>query len=175
MDHSERVSFVSSLAAFILDWDCRDFVICGNFNANLSGDERWGSSGFDTTSEEFVGFLELLGLYDVPFNGSLLTFFNSGFSSVHSRLDWFIISSEAGGWNHNMIQRAMFKMLSDHIPIVLSSGQILYGPRLFRFFNTWCKGAEPQNLVSNLWHELDLSSSSLWFKFSQLRAKIRNW
>lgn len=32
-----------------------------------------------------------------------------------------------------------------------------------------------KNLVSNSWHELDLSFSSLCFKFSQLRMKVKNW
>lgn len=119
--------------------------------------------------------MELLGLQDVPLNGFSLTFFSSGPSGIHRKLYWFIISSEAGGWCPNMIQRAVFRMLSDNIPIVLSSGQFLSGLRPFRFFYTWCKDIKLQNLVSNLWHVLDLSSSSLQFKFSQLRAKIWDW
>lgn len=39
-NHRERSSFFSSLISFISKWDYRDFIIFGDFNVILSGDER---------------------------------------------------------------------------------------------------------------------------------------
>lgn len=51
-------------------------------------------------------------------------------------LDRFMVSSETGMWCHNVIQKAVFHICSDHIPIVLSGGQFFTGPKTFKFFNT---------------------------------------
>lgn len=118
--------------------ECQDFIICGDFNAILRSEERWGSNGFGEASEEFVGFVDLLGLADLPLQGSSFTYFCSGPSGARSRLDRFLVSSKAGNWCHNMLQKAEFKLVSDHISILLSSGQFSFGPKPFRFFNIWC-------------------------------------
>lgn len=44
----------------------------------LGSDERWGSYGFNEASEEFVGFVNSLGLQDLPLHGSFFTYFCSG-------------------------------------------------------------------------------------------------
>lgn len=85
-----------------------------------------------------MDLVELLGLQDLPLHGFSFTFFSSDPSKARSRLDWFLISSEVSDWCHNVIQRASFKLLSNHILIVLSCGNFLFGSRPFRFFNTRC-------------------------------------
>lgn len=84
------------MASFISNWDCWDFIICGELNAVLGSDERWGSDGFNMASEEFIGFVHSLGLHDMPIHGSFYTFFCNGPSGARSRLDRFLVSSEAG-------------------------------------------------------------------------------
>lgn len=141
-DHHERSSFFTALVSFIFYWDCRDFINFGNFNVVLSDNERWGSNGFDSALQELVDLVEVFGLQDLPLRGSPFTFLSSGQSKARSQLDRVFISSEAGGWCHNVIHRAYFNLLSDHIPIILSCGNFLFGSRSFRFFNTWCSDAD---------------------------------
>lgn len=51
------------------------------------------------------------------------------------------------------MQKVVFKILSDHIPIALTSGQLDFGPRSFRFVNVWGEDIDLLNLVTNVWHE----------------------
>lgn len=74
-----------------------------------------------------------------------------------------------------MVKRVVFCIYSDHIPIVLSTSQFNSGPKLFRFFNMWCKGLDLQDLVSSTWREMESPSLSTWDKFKQLRVKVKSW
>lgn len=69
----------------------------------------------------------------------------------------------------------MFKLISDHIPIVITCGHMSSGPRPFRFFSVWYSDSELQNLVTNAWQDLDLNSPFPLCKFNQLRSKVRSW
>lgn len=122
-----------------------------------------------------MGLVEQLDLQDLLLHGSPFTFFSYGMSGARSRLDCFLVSGAAGNWCHNVIQRANFKLVSDHIPIVLSTGQIASGLKPFKFFNTWCACSSLHNLVSSVWREAEPSTPSLWSKFSHLRAKVKGW
>lgn len=79
-------------------------------------------SGFDFASKDLVRFGELLGVLDMVIQDLSFTCYSSGPSKARSRLDKFFISCKARGWCHNVSQRAMFRLVSNHIPIVLSSG-----------------------------------------------------
>lgn len=88
-------------------------------------------------------------------------------------MDRFLVSSEAGSWFHNALQKAELKLVSDYIPIVLSFGHLSSRPTPFRFFNIWCVDQEFQTLVPNVWRELESRPSSLWGKFNHLRVRVR--
>lgn len=68
-DPSERASFFFSLVNFISNWDCSDFVVFGDFNSVLHGEDRWGNNGCGHASEELVEFSKSLGLQDMPLFG----------------------------------------------------------------------------------------------------------
>lgn len=134
-NHSDRLEFFLLLVTFVSSWDCRDYIIFGDFNAVLRGDEKWGCNGFDSASNDLVVLVEPLGLQDLPLHGSVFTFFSYGSSGARSRLDRFLVSSVVGTWYHNVIQQAVFRFVSDHIPITLSFVQLSPSPKPFRFFN----------------------------------------
>lgn len=102
-----------------------------------------------------------MAVQDLPLHDSMFTFFSYGPFGARNRLDHFLISRETRLWCHNVLQRVMFRLISDHIPIVLSSGQFSSELKPFRFFNIWCKDPDLQSLVSSTWQELDFSSSTL--------------
>lgn len=107
--------------------------------------------------------------------GSRFTYFSSGPSAARSRLEHFLISCGVGGWSHDVTQRAVLRLVSDHIPIVMSNGRMFLQPRPFKFFNSWRNDTELRRLVSDSWYKLDYVFSSFWFKFSCLWAKVRTW
>lgn len=105
--------------SFISEQDCHDYIIFKDFNVILNGDERWRSNGFDSASDDLVGFVESLGVLDLPLQGSHFTYFNSGASRARSHLDKFLISGEAGVraiMCHRKLSLDLY--MFDHIPIV---------------------------------------------------------
>lgn len=93
-----RVEFFNSLISFIVSCDCRDFIIFGDFNSVLNGDERWGINGFGSTSEELCNFVDALDFHDLSLLGSPFTFFGYGQSVTHSRIDKFLLSDGVLGF-----------------------------------------------------------------------------
>lgn len=64
---------------------------------------------------------------------------------------WTIFSflCEVGSWCHNLVEKAIFGVLFDHITLVIFSSDVLTGPRPFKFFNVQCKNNELQSVVNN--------------------------
>lgn len=73
----QTVVFFETLISFVNFWDCRDFVIFGDFNYVLRGDERWGANGFGVTSKELCFFLTRLSFMIFLFGGFSFTCFGS--------------------------------------------------------------------------------------------------
>lgn len=59
------MTFFNSLISFVNSWGYRDFVIFGDFNAVLRGDERWGTNGFGVALEELCSLVDSLELHDL--------------------------------------------------------------------------------------------------------------
>lgn len=71
-------------------------------------------------SEEFISLVKSLELQDLPLLGSNFIFFKSGNGCSRSRLDRFLISDVDFGWLDRVVQQAIVKFTSDHLPILLS-------------------------------------------------------
>lgn len=115
---AERALLFQSLIVFISVWDCSDYIIFGDFNVILGNKETWGNNGFSSASEELVSFVDDLELQNMPLLGLSFTFYDSGQFGARNRLDRFFISVDVGEWSYNVVRRAIFQMVSDHIPIV---------------------------------------------------------
>lgn len=138
---AERATFFQFLISFVLDWEFGNFIIFGDFNATPNSEERWSYSGFNSAVDDSVSLVGTLGLQDLPVGSSFL-YFSCGSSGTRSWLDGFLVSEEAGKWCHSVMLRVILKMVTNHIPIVLSSGRLSSKRRPFKFFNIWCKDKE---------------------------------
>lgn len=105
-----------------------NFIIFGDFNGILNSSECWGSNGLGSALDKLINFVETLELQDLPLSGSFFTSFSNGPSVARSKLDQFHILAQASNWCHQVTQKVVFKFQSDHIPIVLSGGQVDLGP-----------------------------------------------
>lgn len=63
---SERIIFFDSIISFVLNWECRDFIIFGYFNSTMHGEEWWGVNGFGNVSDEFWYLVDAFDLHDLP-------------------------------------------------------------------------------------------------------------
>lgn len=64
-----------------------------------------------------------------------LLFFFEWQSIAHSRIDRFLVAGGAGSWFCNLTQKALICFMSNHVPIIASSGDMSSGQRPFRLFN----------------------------------------
>lgn len=90
-----KVFFFDNIISFVQNWDCRDFVIFGDFNCALHGEEYWGVNSFRSVSKELINLVEALHLHDLPLRGSQFTFFGSGQVTAQSRIDKSFILERA--------------------------------------------------------------------------------
>lgn len=68
--------------------------------------------------------------------------------------------------------------LSDHRPIMLIVGTVNYGPRPFRFYNSWLLNSEFKSLVQEWWSSTTFQGWSgyiLQQKLKALKVKIKSW
>lgn len=128
-DGNDIVAFLDDWAKFVSLWDCRNFVIFGDFNAILFSKERWGINGYCSASEELDSFIDSLELQDQPLVGSKFIFFKSGLGRARSILDIFFVRHNDSGWFEEVTPQVVFKFSYDHLPIGLSSVVISNAPR----------------------------------------------
>lgn len=92
------MAFSDNIISFVLNWKSRDFIIFGDFNSVIHGEEQWGVNGFGSTSEELLNLVNALELHDLPLQGSPFTYFNSGQVAAYSRIDGFLVLDRDGLW-----------------------------------------------------------------------------
>lgn len=89
---------------------------------------------YGSGSEESILMIESLELQDFSLVGSKFTFFDRGLEGAQSRLDKFFVKDNDSRWSNGVVQQAIFKYSSDHLPILLALDLLPLGPWPFRFF-----------------------------------------
>lgn len=69
----------------------------------------------------------------MPLTGLIYMVFEVGLRYAWDRLERFLIKDNSG-WSDELIQKAIFKYASDHLPIVLSLDAVASGLRPFSVF-----------------------------------------
>lgn len=117
-----------------------DTYICvvGDFNAIRREDERRGRSTVldHRDMSEFNDFIALSNLIELPLRGRFFTWYRKD-GSCMCKLDRILVSEE---WMNNWLNhfaKSCGRSFSDHCPIFIESVEIDWGPRPFRFINSW--------------------------------------
>lgn len=139
-----------SIVSFLQSVECNDYIIYGHFNSVLRGSERWGTNEYDSTSEELTNLVDSLHLQAMPLSGVLYSYFGTAQVVATSRLDRFLISNGFREWSTNCFQHAIMSNISNHIPIILLTGNLHSRLHPLRFFNIWCQDHNLRNLVMTI-------------------------
>lgn len=128
----------------------KEWCISGYFNEITSWQERIGEGDFHNRRgmEDFKEFIERTRVIDIPCVGGKFSWFKDNGKAM-SRIDHFLISNnliEGLGVNY---QRIGVRYLSDHAPIRLNCGRVDWGPKSFRFNNTWLKHVDFKDFITN--------------------------
>ncbi|GMI68462.1 hypothetical protein HRI_000515500 [Hibiscus trionum] len=97
----------------------------------------------------FADFIDNLCLIDLPLQGSQFTWSSFRERPSFSRLDRILVSPEVAALWPNISKVTLSKKISDHNPIYLSIEEHNWGPKPFRWFDSW---SEDKNLVDSIKH-----------------------
>ncbi|KAL4585389.1 hypothetical protein LXL04_010008 [Taraxacum kok-saghyz] len=158
------------------------WMLFGDFNAVRFPSERLGSTFCSSTARYFNNFIASSGLIAVQLGGRKYTYATPD-GSKYSRIDRCLITYNTSLALPNIRATVLPRLHSDHCPILISAKGVDFGPRPFRFFNSWLLESSLDEVVKAGWI-VDLSSgyfSSLSplaivaGKLKHTKEKIKQW
>nr|GEU52035.1 hypothetical protein [Tanacetum cinerariifolium] len=131
-----------------------------------------------THADMFNTFITNNDLIELPTGSRSFTWMNKSDSKLR-KLDCFLFSNIVIQALSDAHVIALYKLWSDHNPILFQRNKVYYGPTLFRIFHSWFNRDGFDDFISNEWNSFDQSNSNQILmsheKFKNLKAKIKPW
>uniref|UniRef100_A0A2N9GE37 Reverse transcriptase domain-containing protein n=1 Tax=Fagus sylvatica TaxID=28930 RepID=A0A2N9GE37_FAGSY len=159
-------------------WWVTPWCLGCDFNVIQFPTERLGADQFTPAMNGFSEFIFSLGLRDIPLEGGRYTWSNNHETAAMSRIDRFLYSSDWEDRFSTVVQRRLPRLLSDHFPIMLESGQFHRGNRPFRFENMWLKAKGFGELVKRWWDSYQIEGTPSFIlakKLKALKSDLKKW
>nr|XP_033512764.1 uncharacterized protein LOC117277437 [Nicotiana tomentosiformis] len=128
--------------------------------------------------KSFSDFIQHMGLVDLPLQGAFYTWHRGEDSLQASRIDRFLLSSEWNEYFGSVKQIALPRVVSDHKPIVLESGDWSSDPSYFKFENMWLQQEGFLDLVKQWWQSYTVNGSPNFIlaqKLKLLKKDLAIW
>ena len=93
-------------------------------------------------------------------------------------MDRFLLSPALLVWFSNLIQRCLLKVLTDHNAVSLGEVAVDWGPRPFRFFNSWLEDKAMMSEALKGWKASKVKGSKakqLFAKVKVAKVKLKMW
>ncbi|XP_021979365.1 uncharacterized protein LOC110875476 [Helianthus annuus] len=120
-------------------------IIGGDFNCVRNRDERRNSKFNVGSASDFNEFLEEVGLHEYGLRGRKFMYVTG---NKCSRIDRIFVSWDVLSEWPNAKYRALDREKSDHSPLILKVEDRNYGPKPFKFFNSWLHRKDFDDVVS---------------------------
>ena len=162
------------LAELMCLWEM-PWCIGGDFSVTLFQNERSGGVQRRRAVAAFADFTVEMGLMDLPLAGGVSTWANN---VSWSRLDRFLVSLEWELRYPGLIQKKLFRVCSDHAPIILTRGCLQNGKSSFKFENMCLKEEGFVDKVGSWWSSFSFMGSPSFILAKKLRAlkgEIKRW
>ncbi|WMV31904.1 hypothetical protein MTR67_025289 [Solanum verrucosum] len=173
----ERFDLWDELAAIRGIWDgC--WVIGGDFNVCRYEHERYNCIRRSQDMKDFSEFIQDMGLIDLPLHGATYTWTRGEDFLQASRIDRFLISAEWNEFFGVVKQVALPRVLSDHSPLALESGDWTSDPSYFKFKNMWLQHEGFHDMVKKWWQGYIVNGSPdfiLSQKLKFLKKDLVTW
>lgn len=156
-------------------------LICvvGDFNAIRSVNERSGRrSTVDYGDiDAFNEFIDQANLFEIPISGRFFTWYRKD-RSCKSKLDRMLVNDDwLNRWN-NFCLKGGTRTFSDHCPIYVVKEVKDWGPRPFKFINSWTLHPDFSKFVKNKWKGHKVSGWAgyrLKEKLKLLKLDFKEW
>ncbi|XP_022014092.1 uncharacterized protein LOC110913577 [Helianthus annuus] len=159
----------------ILQQDSSYWIVGGDFNCVRDRSERKSSKFNAASTNEFNEFLDGADLHEYGLRGRKFTFVSG---NKCSRIDRIFVSLNFLNKWPNAEYRALARGKSDHSPLVLKVEYRNYGPKPFKFFNSWLDRDGFEEVVSNAanrFSEDSVPDIFLLHKLKYIRGAILKW
>ncbi|XP_058732888.1 uncharacterized protein LOC131604468 [Vicia villosa] len=131
------------------------WCVGGDFNTISNKEERIGlaNKSYRKEIECFKNFIEEMDLVDPPTLGGKFTWFNNNGKAM-SRIDRFLLlNCFMEAWNVQG-QYIGGRDVSDHAPIWINENRKDWGPKAFKFNNSWLKHKDFHKFVETEWGKI---------------------
>ncbi|XP_076915235.1 uncharacterized protein LOC143574517 [Bidens hawaiensis] len=151
------------------------WTVAGDFNSVRNETERRNSNFNSTEAKVFNEFIDHANLHELSLNGRSFTFVAG---NKMSRIDRIFVN-----WNFLMEwptseYLALDRYKSDHSPLILKTVYRNFGPKPFRFYNSWIGRDSFGQMVRQSIKSGSFSGAPdtiLMLKFKKLRHDIKIW
>lgn len=145
-------------------------LIMGDFNETISPQDR-GSKWINTQgSAEFIEFINILGLLEIPASNGTFTWFHG---QSRSKLDRLLLSTEWLTLFPDFKVSLLNRTLSDHKPLLASSFEQDWGPRPFKSINCWFSHSGCLPTIRKSWS--DSKNLAPHDRLKKLRSDLCKW
>ncbi|KAL8480950.1 hypothetical protein ACS0TY_027463 [Phlomoides rotata] len=153
--------------------------VVGDFNSIREEGERCGRGGVIDRRDIklFDDFISLSGLIDLQLGGQKYLWYKPD-GSCKSRLDRVLVNEEWVIWKLELKLKSLGRSVSDHCPLFLSCSITNWGPKPFKFFNSWVKHPEFSEFCLAKWKSYSVTgwkSYALMEKLKLLKRDLKVW
>ncbi|XP_023748817.1 uncharacterized protein LOC111897081 [Lactuca sativa] len=154
------------------------WIFTGDFNTVRNKEERINSRFCHVFADDFNHFIYSNALTDLRMGGSKFTYFKPEDGGKLSKLDRFLVCDKFMDSFPGSAVTTLPRDLSDHCPIVMKTDCEDFGPRPFKFFNSWMYRTGFNEVVLRAWTKFrgyGYVDSFLATKLRLLKAEIKKW
>ena len=168
-----------------LDWfkhiympDDMQWIITGDFNYIRYPNNRSRSGGNFSDMLIINEAINALALVEIPLEGRSFTWSNMQPDPLLEQIDWFLTSLH---WTHSYpetLVKPLSKLVSDHIPCVVTIETNIPRSKLFRFESYWILHPGFMDVVQQVWDKPVYNknvAAKLSHKFKALRHALKIW
>ncbi|KAL5557970.1 hypothetical protein UlMin_034181 [Ulmus minor] len=156
----------------------QDGVWGGDFNVVRYCHEKSPPSSRTRSVRQFDELIRELELRDLALHNASFTWSNFREEAVKSRLDIFLFTEEWGAGKNDIRQETGSRTCSDHMPIILDTSPVSWGPTPFRFENMWLEHSGFRQECEQWWRGIEVEgweSYRIMEKLRALKDKIKAW
>lgn len=153
-------------------------IIAVDFNMTRKESEKNKPGGFNRWSPLFNAVIEQGELMDIALSGRKYTWSNNHEDPTFTVLDRVLVSST---WEEHyplVNVSCLSRELSDHTPLLITSGEKLKNQQKFRFENCWFERPDLPHVIGSVWNGVFHGRNQLdiWHKkFTKLRKVLKGW
>lgn len=154
------------------------WVIGGDFNVTRFMHEKNRPNNITRSMRDFNNVINQCDLRDSPLLKAKFTWTDRKENPLLSRLDRFLVSNCWEEVYPHFSQEAIFKLASDHWPVMLNTSKVNYGPITFCFENIWVTHPQFMDCIRVWWHEAHVEGYEgfrFMKKLQHLKQRLRVW